>query len=132
MKGRSILILFLLVSVLAWTNAYGQSGAAKGKGRVRGKVTDAQGKGIPEAVVRFSSSELKTNFEIKTNDKGEWVVNGIAGGTWDLDFEKAGYETRRISVGIQTLSYNKPIEIQLQPATRRTADSTAVTTTPSG
>lgn len=132
MKVRSIFILFLLVSVLAWTNLEAQTGAAKGKGRVRGKVTDAQGKGIPGATVRFASSELKTSFEIKTDEKGEWVVNGIAGGGWDLDFEAEGFETRRITVGIQTLSFNKPIEISLQKAAGKTAPSTSVTSgTPS-
>jgi tetratricopeptide (TPR) repeat protein len=130
MKGRSIFILFLLFSVLAWSSLDAQTGAAKGKGRVRGKVTDSQGKGIPEATVRFASSELETSFEIKTDEKGEWVVNGIAGGSWDLDFAKPGFETRRITVGIQTLSYNKPIEVSLQPAARK-APSTAVTSTPS-
>ena len=131
MRKGSIFILLLLLSVLAW-NLEAQNGAAKGKGRVRGKITDAQGKGIPEATVRFTSPDLKTNFELKTNDKGEWVVNGIAGGSWDLDFEKEGYETRRITVGVQTLGYNKPIEIALQPA-QRVAKSTSVTSgTPSG
>ena len=123
MKGRSIFILFLLFSVLAWSGLEAQSGAAKGKGRVRGKVTDPQGKGIPEASVRFASGELETSFEIKTDSKGEWVVNGIAGGSWDLDFAKPGYETRRITVGIQTLGYNKPIEISLQPAARKPAST---------
>jgi tetratricopeptide (TPR) repeat protein len=130
MKGRSIFILFLLFSVLAWSNLDAQTGAAKGKGRVRGKVTDPQGKGIPDATVRFASSGLETSFEIKTDEKGEWVVNGIAGGSWDLDFAKAGYETRKITVGIATLGYNKPIEIALQPAARK-ASSTAVTSNPS-
>jgi tetratricopeptide (TPR) repeat protein len=130
MKGRSIFILFLLFSVLAWSGLEAQSGAAKGKGRVRGKVTDPQGKGLPAATVRFASAELDTSFEIKTDDKGEWVVNGIAGGSWDLDFAKEGYQVRRITVGIQTLSFNKPIEIALQPAKGR-APSTAVTSDPS-
>ena len=128
MKGRSIFILFLLFSVFAWTSLEAQTGAAKGKGRVRGKVTDSQGKGIPEATVRFASAELETSFEIKTDSKGEWVVNGIAGGSWDLDFAKPGYETRRITVGIQTLSYNKPIELSLQPASGK-APSTVSSST---
>src|SRR5687767_1955328 len=105
MKGRLIFILFLLISFLAWAGLEAQTGAAKGKGRVRGKVTDAQGKGLADATVRFASAELDTSFEVKTNEKGEWAVNGIAGGSWDLDFAKEGYETRRITVGVATLSY---------------------------
>lgn len=130
MKGRFVLILFLLFSVLAFNFLEAQTGAAKGKGRVKGKITDAQGKPLAGATVRFASSSLETAFDVKANEKGEWVVNGIAGGAWDLDFMKEGYETKKISAQIQTLGYNKPIEIALQQAAGKAPASVATSSTP--
>lgn len=125
MKGRFIFILFLLFSVLAFNFLEAQTGAAKGKGRVKGKITDPAGKPVAGATVRFASSSLETSFDVTTNEKGEWVVNGLAGGAWDLDFAKEGFETKKISAQVQTLGYNKPIEITLQKAAGKAPSSVA-------
>ncbi len=54
--------------------------------------------------------------QTKTNKKGEWVVAGIAQGTWDLDFDKAGYETRKQSASIVEGSRNPPIDTMMKKA----------------
>lgn len=115
MKTRFLLSAVLILMVFTALNLSAQSGAAKGRGRVKGKVTDPQGKPIPDVAIKFSSDSLGTSFEIKSNDKGEWTVNGIAGGTWNIDFVKEGYKARAISNQISAVSFNKNVDLSLEP-----------------
>lgn len=103
-----------MLTLAAVTQVSAQTGAAKGKGRVKGTVTDTQGKPIEGATVRFISDRLGTSFEVKTDAKGGWVVSGVAGGPWNIDFIKDGYKERRISTSMSELSYNHPIDIQME------------------
>jgi tetratricopeptide (TPR) repeat protein len=114
MKIRSFLLILIIASLFAGMDANAQSGAAKGRGRVKGKLTDQDGKPIADAIVRFTSERLQASFEVKTDAKGEWVANGIAGGNWNIDFVKDGYETKQISNQIQQSGYNKPVVLSLQ------------------
>ncbi len=118
MKIRSLVLVLMMVSLFLGADAMAQSGAAKGRGRVKGSLTDQDGKPIADATVKFSSERLQTSFEVKTDDKGEWVANGIAGGGWNIDFTKEGYETKQISYQIQQSAYNKPVTLSLQRMTK--------------
>jgi tetratricopeptide (TPR) repeat protein len=105
------------VLVLAWATVDAQiPGGATGRGRIKGTVTGPDGKPLEGVVVRFTSEELKATFDITTDKKGEWTVNGIAGGNWAIDFLKEGYVPRGITYPIQQLSFNKPIELSLEKA----------------
>ncbi len=97
-------------------NVIAQSGAAKGKGRIKGTVTDPDGKPIPGVTVKFHSDDLQTGFEVTTNDKGDWTVNGIKGGMWNIDFIKEGYKQKNITNQITELSFNQPVELSLERA----------------
>jgi Tfp pilus assembly protein PilF len=114
MKIRIFLSIVMIASLFVAVQTIAQTGAAKGKGRIRGEVGDEQNHPIEGVTVKFSSDRLETSFEIKTNAKGEWVVNGITGGTWNIDFIKEGYETKSISYPIQQMGYNKPVVLQLK------------------
>ncbi len=114
MKIRSFLLVLIIASLFAATDANAQSGAAKGRGRVKGTVTDQDGKPVGDVTVRFTSDRLQASFEVKSNEKGEWVANGIAGGNWNIDFVKDGYETKQISYAIQQSGYNKPVVLSIQ------------------
>jgi len=116
MKVRTIFLIVMIAALFAAFTANAQTGAAKGKGRLRGEVGDEQNHPIEGVTVKFSSDRLQTSFEVKTNAKGEWVVNGIAGGTWNIDFVKDGYETKSISYPVQQMEYNKPVVLQLKKA----------------
>jgi Tfp pilus assembly protein PilF len=113
MKIRSFLLILIIASLFAgMVNA--QTGAAKGRGRVKGTLTDQDGKPVADATVKFTSERLQTSFEVKTDGKGEWVANGIAGGNWNIDLIKDGYETKQISYHIQQSGYNKPVILSIQ------------------
>ncbi len=90
--------------------------AWRGKGRVRGVVTDAEGKPLEGVTVRLWHVESEAGFETKTNKKGEWTAAFIRGGQWNLDFELPGYLPRKITVALKELSPNEEIHIQLQKA----------------
>jgi hypothetical protein len=114
MKIRSFFLILLMVSLFAAINANAQSGAGKGKGRLRGEVGDEQKHPLADVTVKFTNERLQTSFEVKTNEKGEWVVNGVAGGNWNIDFVKEGYETKSISYPIQQMEYNKPVVLEMK------------------
>lgn len=116
MKIRLALLMLIIISIGFGFNLAAQSGAAKGKGRVTGKITDTSGKPIPDVTVRFMSERLQTQFEVKSKDNGSFTVTGMAGGAWNVDFVKEGYKPRKISTQVSELSFNHPIELQLEAA----------------
>jgi tetratricopeptide (TPR) repeat protein len=129
MKARLILLILSIVSFLVVADLSAQTGAAKGRGRLKGTVTDENGKPIPDVTVKFSMARLETSFEVKSNDKGEWVANGVTGGNWNIDVMKEGYETKAISYQIQQTGYNKPVNLSLKRMAGAPAPSTGA---PSG
>jgi Tfp pilus assembly protein PilF len=88
----------------------------RGMGRMNGKVMDESGKPIEGVVVKGHRVGSDGGPQATTNKKGEWVLAGIANGNWDLDFDKAGYETRKQSASIVEMSRNPPIETTLKKA----------------
>ena len=121
MKIRLALLILVIISIGFGFNLAAQSGAAKGKGRVTGKFTDTNGKPIADVTVRFASERLQTQFEVKSKDNGSFTVTGVAGGAWNVDFVKEGYKVRKISTQISELSFNHPIELQMEAATPQEA-----------
>lgn len=109
---KSIRIAFMLLLMAASASAQ----AWRGQGRVAGKVTDEAGKPIDGVVVKVALLAENAALDTKTNGKGEWAIGGIAGGTWQVDFTKAGYEARHISVPISEMNRVAPIEITLKKA----------------
>ncbi len=75
-------------------------------GGARGKVVDAEGKGIPEATVVFDSPDGGPRFELRTNKKGEYIQVGLSPGAYRITVSRDGYESRsiqaRIGIGMAT------------------------------
>jgi tetratricopeptide (TPR) repeat protein len=109
---RSIRIAFLILLIAASASAQ----VWRGQGRVAGKVTDEAGKPIEGVVVKLGLPTTTAALEAKTNSKGEWAVAGIAGGGWQVDFTKSGYEPRNITVPVEELSRLAPVEITMKKA----------------
>ncbi len=107
MKKVFVIILFLLtLNVFIFPQAY------SGKGRMRGVVYDEKGNPLEGVKVKLYSVRAASGFETKTNSKGEWKAYWIRGGTWYVDFEKAGYETKKITVSVRETG--KPVEIEIK------------------
>jgi len=67
---------------------------SRGQGHMMGVVKDESGQPVEGVQVKAVRQGDKDAFTDKTNKKGEWAINGLASGQWNLDFSKQGYENR--------------------------------------
>jgi tetratricopeptide (TPR) repeat protein len=116
MKIRTTLLIFVVIAISCSSIIFAQTGAAKGKGRIRGTIVDPSGAPIPDVTIRFASERRQTNFEVKGKGDGTFTIAGMAGGEWNVDFIKEGFKDRKISIQVSELSYNKPIDVQMEKA----------------
>ncbi len=86
----------------------------KGKGRIRGVVTDQNGVPLAGVKVKLVSLKGQSGLEVMTDAEGEWSANYIRGGGWNIDIEKSGYAPRSISTRISEIAKNPPIATKLQ------------------
>lgn len=104
------LAIFLAVSLFA------QSGVT-GKGKIKGMVLDEKS-GLPlEGVtVKLFSVKAQSYFlpNPKTDSEGKWRAIYLRGGSWNLDFEKAGYETKKLSYRVDEIPGAKQPEIEVK------------------
>ncbi len=84
LKTRISFILLGLLVVGAAVSAFGQTGGLKGK------VRNTRGSGIPGATVtaRQNGADVRS---ATANSKGEFVLNGLNNGVYNLVFEADGY-----------------------------------------
>jgi Flp pilus assembly protein TadD len=86
----------------------------KGKGRMSGFVFDQDGNPIEGVTVKLLSMRAQAGFEVTTDKDGKWVAAWLRGGGWNVDFDKFGYEPKKISVSIQEMGKKPPpIETRL-------------------
>jgi predicted Zn-dependent protease len=107
-RARHLALILLLLYC-----AVGLAAQTRGQGRIAGKVLDDSGKPAADVQVRAlkqgESQEMRTN----TNEKGEWALNGIAGGQWNLEFNKAGFDSQRVTIQVSETERNPAIELKL-------------------
>jgi tetratricopeptide (TPR) repeat protein len=80
---------FMLGIALIASGAWAQDW--RGEGRLAGKVVDEQGKPLDGVRVRAAFAATVGAIEAKTDKRGDWTIEGVAEGTWQLTFEKDGY-----------------------------------------
>ena len=102
------LVIFIFLASFVFSAAY------TGKGKLKGFVYDENGKPIEGVTVRLFSLKAASGFNVKTDSKGEWKAMWIRGGMWYIDFEKPGYEPKKISVSVSTYKKNPIVEIKLK------------------
>ena len=110
MRKVALMVVFILfISLFVSAQTY------KGKGRITGLISDDEANPIEAVKVKLFSLRGKSGFEVKTDAQGKWTASWIRGGTWTIDFEKAGYMPKGITV--QVTEYGKkppPIELTLK------------------
>jgi tetratricopeptide (TPR) repeat protein len=92
---------FRVLPALALILALAATAAAQSRGnlRISGKVLDEAGKPVADAQVRAAKrGETQPEvFTAKTNDKGEYTINGLAAGEWVLEAAKEGVGVKEAS-----------------------------------
>jgi tetratricopeptide (TPR) repeat protein len=104
----------LLACVLAAASFAAAQG--RGEGRIMGKVVDDQGQPAEGVIVRALMAGEKQGFEAKSNKKGEWSINNIAPGQWQIEFLKEGFEPHSIGVELGADGRVPPVSVKLAKA----------------
>ena len=107
-KLITLSLVFILIGTIASAQNY------KGKGRVLGYVYDEEENPIEGVKVKLFCQLAKDGFEVYTDATGKWVAAWIRGGAWDLDFEKAGFEPKRISAEFFQYQRNPDMSLTLK------------------
>jgi tetratricopeptide (TPR) repeat protein len=105
-------------AVVAFVVAAGTASAQmwRGTGRMAGKVTDEANQPLEGVKVKLFLPAGNGGTDTTSNKKGDWGVGGIGSGAWQVDFEKAGYETRRVTVDIEQMNPKPPMVIVMKKA----------------
>jgi superkiller protein 3 len=98
MTSRLAIAVLVAAVALAWGPAFGQAGLAE----VQGKVVDADGNPVPDAVVTFkNTTNSALEFTAKTNRKGTYFLPNLVynePGEWAVTVAAEGYAPSRIDV----------------------------------
>jgi tetratricopeptide (TPR) repeat protein len=114
---KKVLIMATLAILLAVT-LLAQSGVV-GKGKIKGLVfDDKSGQPLEGVTVKLFSLKGQSYFSPnpKTDNEGKWKAIFLRGGSWNIDFEKAGYETKKISYRVDETPGAKQPEIEIRLA----------------
>lgn len=100
--------------------------AGMGKGRLTGQVIDEAGQPVAAAriILRFVKSPVGPGFppawrdesavfETASDRKGQWSYQGLAGGIWEIQASKGGYQASRLQVQVRQLSDNLPVKLKI-------------------
>jgi len=105
------IILFCLMTFLLSLDMQSQT---TGKGKITGTIVDD--KGAPLADVSIKLFFVKTQSalpDIKSEADGSWKKLFLRGGTWNVDFDKTGYEGIKLSVNLSEKIGDKPVDLKL-------------------
>jgi len=75
---------------------------------VRGKVSDAQGKPVPDATVLFEAVDANRKTQTKTDKNGDFLQVGLSSGSYKVTAskDKVGTRTLAFNVCVPTLSFD--------------------------
>jgi predicted Zn-dependent protease len=88
----------LVAVVLLASTALAQ---ARGSGRITGKVVDEAGQPVQDAVVKAVMTGQTEILPGKSDKKGEWRINGVADGIWNVEISKPGVGTVKEMVEVK-------------------------------
>lgn len=97
MKFNRSLVFALAAMMLMFTGV-----ASAQLSRIRGVVLGEDGAPLQKAVIKIERTDMKGNYEVKTNKKGEYLHAGIPfGGTFNVVLTVNGQERDKVS-GVRT------------------------------
>ncbi len=105
-------VVMSAVVVLAFAGS--AAAQSRGMGHLMGTVKDEAGQPLEGVAVRAVKQGEKDAFTDKTSKKGDWALNGMAGGQWNVDFVKDGFETRSLTVAVSESTRTPSMAIALK------------------
>jgi tetratricopeptide (TPR) repeat protein len=105
------IITLTILCVMASGLAYSQYA---GKARIKGLVTAEDGAPLENVKVKLFSQNAGSGFDTKTGKDGKWEAMWVRGGNWDLDFEKIGYDVKKITIAVQELGKETEVSVKLK------------------
>lgn len=106
-----ITLTLMLMATSAWAQEW------RGSGRLMGKVVDEQGKALEGVTVRASFPVVVgALLEAKTNKSGDWTVDDVGEGDWELTFEKDGYDPAKARAEVDENGRSSPVRTTLKKA----------------
>ena len=106
----------LIISLALVLGVFLSSQDYKGKGRLFGVVLDEEGKPLEGVKVKLVYAKSNAGFEVKTDNQGKWTGAWLRSGSWNIDFEKVGFETKKIVLDISEVEKKPEIKINLKKA----------------
>lgn len=106
-------VAFLAVLMLTLVGALPSAAQSRGSARISGKVADDQGQPAAAVEVRAIKQGERQPLQTKTDAKGEWSISGLAGGAWNLELVKAGFEPTRLSLEVTESEPNRSVDLKL-------------------
>jgi tetratricopeptide (TPR) repeat protein len=116
MQSRKKTVIAVLLLSLVGLSLMGQQG--RGKGRIKGTVTDADtGSPLQGVLVSAVSNDYGSKFESKTSNKGNWSIGGLGTGNFKVTYSLTGYiEISQTIFVSQFAANNDPLIAKLEPA----------------
>ena len=82
---------------------------------VRGKVSDAQGKPVPDATVLFEAVDANRKTQTKTDKNGDFLQVGLSSGAYKVTASKDKVGTQTLNLGVKQ-GPNNPLNFTLSAA----------------
>lgn len=95
-KRKVVIGVVLAAAVLLAGTATAQW---RGLGRTSGRVVDESGAPVADVAVNAELPGQGTT-SVKTNEKGEWMLSGIARGEWVITLSKAGHVSVKLKLPV--------------------------------
>ena len=109
----------ILSTVLLSTAALGQTTA------IAGDVKGEDGKGLPNAVIKITRTDVKANYKTKTDKKGHYYYGGLSIGMYNVVLEIDGKDVDQISGIRSSLGDPKEVNFDLKQILARNAAASA-------
>ena len=110
-------VVTLLVALAFGASAFAQGGGASSTGTIQGRVMDAQGAVLPGVTVTATSPAALGAQTTVTSETGNYRFPALPPGTYELNYELAGFNTLKRSGISISLGFTATINVELALAT---------------